>query len=217
MSPDGATPSTGFASGSTIDLAVTGMTCAACAARIERRLNRVPGLEATVNYATERARITVDAELLDERGVGGVLDDCVATIVDVGYGAAPTDRDDPAASARRLADLRRRLWLASALGLPVLALSMMPGLQFDGWQWVALALALPVSTWAAWPFHRAMWLNLRHRQATMDTLVSVGVTAATLWSVWALVATEAGDIGMVMSMSLDGGDGTPHIYLEVAS
>ena len=151
MSPDGATPSTGFASGSTIDLAVTGMTCAACAARIERRLNRVPGLEATVNYATERARITVDAELLDERGVGGVLDDCVATIVDVGYGAAPTDRDDPAASARRLADLRRRLWLASALGLPVLALSMMPGLQFDGWQWVALALALPVSTWAAWP------------------------------------------------------------------
>ena len=81
MSPDGATPSTGFASGSTIDLAVTGMTCAACAARIERRLNRVPGLEATVNYATERARITVDAELLDERGVGGVLDDCVATIV----------------------------------------------------------------------------------------------------------------------------------------
>ena len=217
MSPDGATPSTGFASGSTIDLAVTGMTCAACAARIERRLNRVPGLEATVNYATERARITVDAELLDERGVGGVLDDCVATIVDVGYGAAPTDRDDPAASARRLADLRRRLWLASALGLPVLALSMMPGLQFDGWQWVALALALPVSTWAAWPFHRAMWMNLRHRQATMDTLVSVGVTAATLWSVWALVATEAGDIGMVMSMSLDGGDGTPHIYLEVAS
>ena len=217
MSPDGATPSTGFASGSTIDLAVTGMTCAACAARIERRLNRVPGLEATVNYATERARITVDAELLDERGVGGVLDDCVATIVDVGYGAAPTDCDDPAASARRLADLRRRLWLASALGLPVLALSMMPGLQFDGWQWVALALALPVSTWAAWPFHRAMWLNLRHRQATMDTLVSVGVTAATLWSVWALVATEAGDIGMVMSMSLDGGDGTPHIYLEVAS
>ncbi len=217
MSPDGATPSTGFASGSTIDLAVTGMTCAACAARIERRLNRVPGLEATVNYATERARITADAELLDERGVGGVLDDCVATIVDVGYGAAPTDCDDPAASARRLADLRRRLWLASALGLPVLALSMMPGLQFDGWQWVALALALPVSTWAAWPFHRAMWLNLRHRQATMDTLVSVGVTAATLWSVWALVATEAGDIGMVMSMSLDGGDGTPHIYLEVAS
>ena len=203
--------------GATVDLSVTGMTCAACAARIERRLNRSEGISASVNYATERARITIDPTLLLEHGLDSVIDDCVATVIGVGYGASRSDHDDTTHSDRRLADLRGRLVLAAILGTPVLALSMIAPLQFDGWQWVTLALALPVSTWSAWPFHNAMWRNLRHGQATMDTLVSVGVSAATLWSLWALVATDAGDIGMTMSMSLDGGDGTPHIYLEVAS
>lgn len=203
--------------GATVDLSVTGMTCAACAARIERRLNRSEGITASVNYATERARISIDPTLLREHGLDSVIDDCVATVIGVGYGASRSDDDDTTRSDRRLADLRGRLVLAAFLGTPVLALSMISSLQFDGWQWVMLALALPVSTWSAWPFHNAMWRNLRHGQATMDTLVSVGVSAATLWSLWALVATDAGEIGMTMSMSLDGGDGTPHIYLEVAS
>ncbi|MGA1552149.1 MAG: heavy metal translocating P-type ATPase, partial [Ilumatobacteraceae bacterium] len=201
----------------TVDLAVTGMTCAACAARIERRLNRSEGITASVNYATERARVSIDPNLLRDRGLDSIVDECVATVIGVGYGASRSDRDDPAESDHRLADLRRRLVVAAVLGTPVLALSMISALQFDGWQWVTLALALPVSTWSAWPFHNAMWRNLRHGQATMDTLVSVGVSAATIWSLWALIATDAGDIGMTMSMSLDGGDGTPHIYLEVAS
>ena len=203
--------------GAAVDLSVTGMTCAACATRIERHLNRSEGITASVNYATERARITIDPTLLREHGLDSVIDDCVATVIGVGYGASRSDHDDTTYSDRRLADLRGRLVVAAVLGAPVLALSMISSLQFDGWQWVTLALALPVSTWSAWPFHNAMWRNLRHGQATMDTLVSVGVSAATLWSLWALLATDAGDIGMTMSMSLDGGDGTPHIYLEVAS
>jgi Cu+-exporting ATPase len=203
--------------GAAVDLSVTGMTCAACATRIERHLNRSVGITASVNYATERARITIDPTLLREHGLDSVIDDCVATVIGVGYGASRSDHDDTTHSDRRLTDLRGRLVVAAVLGTPVLALSMISPLQFDGWQWVTLALALPVSTWSAWPFHNAMWRNLRHGQATMDTLVSVGVSAATLWSLWALLATDAGDIGMTMSMSLDGGDGTPHIYLEVAS
>ncbi|NBV74012.1 MAG: cadmium-translocating P-type ATPase [Actinobacteria bacterium] len=215
MSPRDPGPET--AGHDVIELAVTGMTCAACAARIERRLNREPGLSASVNYATERARIIIDPDLVRDRGFDAVVDECVATVTGVGYGASRTDRDDPSVAGARIADLRRRLRVATILGAPVLALSMIPALQFRGWQWVALGLALPVSTWSAWPFHRAMWMNLRHRQATMDTLVSVGVIAATGWSLWALTATEAGDLGMTMSMTLDGAHGAPHIYLEVAS
>ena len=177
MSPRDPGPET--AGHDVIELAVTGMTCAACAARIERRLNREPGLSASVNYATERARIIIDPDLVRDRGFDAVVDECVATVTGVGYGASRTDRDDPSVAGARIADLRRRLWVATILGAPVLALSMIPALQFRGWQWVALGLALPVSTWSAWPFHRAMWMNLRHRQATMDTLVSVGVIAAT--------------------------------------
>jgi Cu+-exporting ATPase len=194
----------------TVDLDVTGMTCAACAARIERKLNKLDGVNASVNYATERAHIT-----LGDRPIP--VAELIATIEATGYGAhEPTpDADEP----DRVADLRRRLVVAVTLGLPVLLLSMVPPLQFDGWQWVALVLATPVAIWCAWPFHRAMVLNLRHRSATMDTLVSIGVIAAYLWSVWALVFTSAGDVGMEMSMSMDaGGSGDePHIYLEVAS
>ena len=199
--------------GEIVELAVTGMTCAACAARIERRLNRLEGVTASVNYATERARVIVAP---DADGIG--LDTVIATIGDTGYGASLPDVDVETAAEERYRDLLRRLWLSVVLGVPVLVLSMVPPLQFDGWQWVALVLATPVATWSAWPFHRAMLLNLRHRQATMDTLVSVGVSAALGWSIWALLATPAGHIGMEMSMSLDVSAGAGHhIYLEVAS
>jgi Cu+-exporting ATPase len=201
-----------------VDLDVTGMTCAACASRIERKLNKLDGVEATVNYATERAHVSVGSSGLEPAAL-------IATIESVGYGAqiagsAPLDED------ARARDLWRRLVVATVLGIPVLLLSMIPALQFDGWQWVALALTTPVATWAAWPFHRAMVLNLRHRQATMDTLVSVGVWAAYLWSLWALVFTSAGEIGaemdmsVTMDMSTHSGavdSGAAHIYLEVAS
>ena len=199
--------------GEIVELAVTGMTCAACAARIERRLNRLEGVTASVNYATERARVIVAP------GADGIgLDTVIATIGDTGYGASLPDVDVETAAEERYRDLLRRLWLSVVLGVPVLVLSMVPPLQFDGWQWVALVLASPVATWSAWPFHRAMLLNLRHRQATMDTLVSVGVSAALGWSIWALLATPAGHIGMEMSMSLDVSAGAGHhIYLEVAS
>lgn len=201
------------AEGGIVELAVTGMTCAACAARIERRLNRLDGVTASVNYATERARVIVAPD-----AVGVAVDDVIATILDTGYGATLPDVDVETAAAERYRDLLRRLWVSIVLGVPVLVLSMVPPLQFDGWQWVALVLATPVATWSAWPFHRAMALNLRHRQATMDTLVSVGVTAALGWSIWALLATPAGHIGMEMSMSLDvSADAGHHIYLEVAS
>jgi Cu+-exporting ATPase len=208
MKPDSTSPDQSAAI-AVVDLDVTGMTCAACASRIERKLNKLDGVTASVNYATERAHI----ETFDPVPVA----DLIATIEKTGYGAhEPTADDD---GPDRLADLRRRLTVALILGVPVLLLSMVPPLQFDGWQWVALVLATPVATWAAFPFHRAMVLNLRHAQATMDTLISVGVTAAYVWSVWALLFTPAGDIGMEMSMALDIGPagGEHHIYLEVAA
>ncbi len=193
-----------------VDLDVTGMTCAACASRIERKLNKLDGVSAAVNYATEKARLQVVDPSIE-------LSDLIATIEATGYGARLASPD--ASGSDRAAYLRKRLIVAVGLGLPVLLLSMIPALQFDGWQWVALVLATPVATWAAWPFHRAMALNLRHHQTTMDTLISVGVTAAYLWSLWALIFTPAGDVGMEMSMSVDVGpaDGGHHIYLEVAS
>ena len=197
--------------GTDAELDISGMTCAACAARIERRLNRTDGVSASVNYATERARVRFDPRLID-------IDAVIAAVERTGYGARLSGSDTDAAADARLADLRRRLVAAVIGGIPVLVLSMVPSTQFDGWQWVALVLATPVTLWSAWPFHRAMAANLRHRQATMDTLVSVGVSAAWAWSLWALVATPAGDIGMTMSMSFSiTADEGHHIYLEVAS
>jgi P-type Cu+ transporter len=191
-----------------VDLDVSGMTCASCAARIERKLNKLDGVSASVNYATERAHI--------ELGEPVPVHDLIAAIEATGYGAQEHSPDD--GSGDDLAGLRRRLFVALALGVPVLLLSMVSALQFDGWQWVALAMATPVATWAAWPFHRAMATNLRHGQTTMDTLISVGVSAAYLWSLWALVFTSAGDVGMEMSMEVDSGGGEgQHLYLEVAS
>jgi len=212
MKPASTSPELTFPSATpgTINLDVTGMTCAACASRIERKLNKLDGVTASVNYATEKVRIDLGDSSL-------TADDLISTVEKTGYGAhVPTPDSEP---PDRLTDLRRRLIVAVALGLPVLLLSMIPALQFDGWQWVALILATPVATWAAWPFHRAMVLNLRHGQTTMDTLISVGVSAAYIWSVWVLFFTSAGEIGMTMTMSIDvGASGdTHHIYLEVAS
>jgi P-type Cu+ transporter len=174
-----------------IELAVTGMSCASCAARIETKLNRLDGVSATVNYATERATVEFDPSLVQP-------DLLVAAVEEIGYGASlpqpPTESNDP-----RLATLRLHLVVSAVLTVPVAALSMVPALQFDGWQWWALALATPVVTWGAWPFHQATWANLRHGATTMDTLVSLGVLSAFGWSVWAV---------------LFGGADT---YLEVAS
>jgi Cu+-exporting ATPase len=169
-----------------LELPITGMTCASCANRVEHSLNEVDGVAATVNYATERATVDYDADAV-------AVAQLVQAVESVGYGAvlpAPgeTEADgEPDSSA----SLRRRLLISVALSLPVLLLSMIDPLQFDGWEWLAFALATPVVLWGAWPFHAAAWANLRHRAATMDTLVSVGVLAAWLWSVYALFASDA--------------------------
>ena len=198
-----------------IDLSLTGMTCAACANRIEKKLNKLDGVTATVNYATEKANVH-----FDPTKVG--TDALVSAIESIGYGALlPTPEGDAAdtdAAAAHLTDLRRRLVVACVLGFPVLVVSMASSLQFRGWQWVALALATPVAAWSAWPFHRAAWRNLQQAEASMDTLVSVGVIAAWGYSVYALVATSAGDLGMKMAMTLVPERGAKdHLYLEVAS
>ena len=197
-----------------VDLQLTGMTCAACAMRIEKKLNRLDGVTATVNYATERATVAFEPERVDTAAL-------ITAVKSIGYDAAlPSLIDDPDhdPGLARLADLRRRLIAAIALGIPVLLLSMIPALQFRGWQWVALVLATPVATWSAWPFHHAAWRNLQQAEASMDTLVSAGVIAAYGWSFYALVATSAGDLGMEMPMSFIARRGdTHHLFLEVAS
>ena len=208
-------------------LAVTGMTCAACAARIEKKLNRLDGVSATVNYATSKATVHVAPSQVDASSI----DVLTKTVDDLGYGAVLVSTDDGSRSTVEIAtdahvdDIRRRLVVAAVGALPVMVLSMIPSLQFDGWQWVSLALATPVVTWSALPFHRAAWRNAVHRTTTMDTLVSLGVIAATLWSLWALVFGGAGTIGMTMDMNLvprsssHGHGAAKHheIYLEVAT
>jgi Cu+-exporting ATPase len=197
-----------------VDLELTGMTCAACAMRIEKKLNKLDGVTATVNYATERVAITFDPTLADTARM-------ITTVESIGYGAAvpsPVGDDADDRGLARITDLRRRLVVAVAAGVPVLVLSMVPALQFRGWQWVALALATPVAAWSAYPFHHAAWSNLGQAEASMDTLVSVGVIAAYGWSLYALIATHAGDLGVEMSMTLVPRRGeTHHLYLEVAS
>ncbi|WP_258366329.1 cation-translocating P-type ATPase [Curtobacterium sp. MCPF17_031] len=191
-----------------VELAIEGMTCASCANRIERKLNRMPGVSATVNYATETATVSLPD--------GTAVDDAIATVEQAGYGAhrpEPEQRDVDA-----LAPLRRRLVVSTVLAVPVVALSMVPAFQFPWWQWVALVLAAPVATWGAWPFHRAAALNARHGTATMDTLVSLGIVAAGLWSVWALVFGGAGGPDMHMTFAFTAPRGAaPEPYLEVAA
>lgn len=198
------------------------MTCASCANRIERGLNKVPGVEATVNYATEKATIRV----LDESGALDA-DVLVAAVEKAGYGASVVvPREERAASVAplaapvdELAPLRQRLIISAVLTAPVLVLSMIPALQFTNWQWLVLTLASPVAVWGAWPFHRVALHNARRFIASMDTLISVGVSAAYLWSLYALFFGEAGMPGMTMTLQLLGRpeEGAHEIYLEVAS
>ncbi|MFF4186964.1 heavy metal translocating P-type ATPase [Streptomyces sp. NPDC001691] len=200
-----------------VELAIGGMTCASCAARIEKKLNRMDGVEATVNYATEKAKVTFREDVS--------VADLIATVEATGYTAeepAPvrTESQDGAPEpADALRPLRQRLFTAVALALPVIAMSMVPALQFDYWQWLSLTLTAPVVTYAAWPFHRAAWTNARHGAATMDTLISVGTSAAFLWSLWALFFGTAGTPGMTHPFELTIGrsDGSGNIYLEAAA
>ncbi|MGW1658704.1 heavy metal translocating P-type ATPase [Streptomyces atratus] len=221
MSAHTATTGTGTAVGTTaeVELAIGGMTCASCAARIEKKLNRMDGVEATVNYATEKAKVSY-------RGEDISVQDLIATVEKTGYTAhepAPpvrTEDDAPgAADADELRPLRQRLLTAVVLAVPVIAMSMVPALQFDYWQWLSLTLTAPVVTYAAWPFHRAAWTNAKHGAATMDTLISVGTSAAFLWSVWALFFGTAGMVGMTHPFELTIGrsDGAGNIYLEAAA
>ncbi|MBS1895401.1 MAG: copper-translocating P-type ATPase [Actinobacteria bacterium] len=193
------------------------MTCASCANRIERRLNKLDGVAASVNYATERASLEFDPEATDaEELVDAVAAAGYRTALPDAGGHEDTGSDEDADEA---SGLRRRLLASAALSLPLVAISMIPALQFDNWQWLALQLATPVVLWGAWPFHRAAWANLRHGTATMDTLISVGVLAAWAWSLYALFFGDAGMTGMKMSFELtpQRGGGTEHIYLETAA
>jgi len=203
----------------TVELAIGGMSCASCAARIEKKLNKLDGVLATVNFATETARVTFPP------AVG--TDALIATVEQIGYSAAPAvsaQEDDPdaageaAQTAAATDPLRQRLLVSIILAAPVVLLAMVPALQFRNWQWASLVLASPVVIWGAWPLHRAAALNARHGAATMDTLVSVGVGAAYLWSLYALFFGTAGDPGMRMPVVLlASGNGASTIYLDVAS
>jgi len=198
--------------GQSVELAIGGMTCASCAARVEKKLNRLDGVTATVNFATEKAKVTFPAEV--------TVDDLVATVEKTGYSASPPAPEEQKVEEERAdTSLRDRLIAAVVLAVPVILFGMIPALQFTYWQWLSFALTLPVVTWGAWPFHRATWTNLRHGAATMDTLISLGILAAFGWSVYALFRGGAGVPGMTMPFSLvpRAGDGTDEIYLEVAS
>ena len=194
-----------------VELSLQGMTCAACANRIEKALNKMDGVEAAVNYATETAMVAFTKSAVTEQML-------VETVRKAGYDAAVMD-DEPVDddTDERLRALRNRLVFSVVLSLPVVILSMVPSAQFHNWQWWAFALSLPVATWGAWPFHRVAALNARHRTANMDTLISVGVISAMAWSIWALIwggATHESMDGMSMSMSSGGG---AHVYFEVGA
>jgi Cu+-exporting ATPase len=196
-----------------IELDITGMTCASCANRIERKLNKLEGVTATVNYATEKAKVTYP---------GGIaVEDLVATVEKAGYHAAlprPLEHDD-AAATDPTRSLRDRLVISAVLTVPVVAMAMIPALQFTFWQWLSLTLAAPVVVWGAWPFHRAAWVNLRHGTSTMDTLVSLGVLAGFGWSLYALFWGTAGTPGMThpFRLTVERTDGAGAIYLEAAA
>ncbi|MGC9669885.1 heavy metal translocating P-type ATPase [Planosporangium sp. 12N6] len=206
--------------GNQIELAIGGMTCATCAARVEKKLNRMEGVQATVNYATEKAKITY--------ADGVTPQDLIATVEKTGYTARVPQPPKPAGTAApgapavaadELAGLRTRLWVSLVLTVPVIALSMVPAWQFTNWQWLALTLAAPVVVYGAAPFHRAAAVNLRHGAATMDTLISLGTLAAFGWSLWALFFGTAGMPGMrhPFTFSIDRTDGAGNLYLEAAA
>jgi P-type Cu+ transporter len=196
-----------------LELPIDGMTCASCAVRVEKKLNKLEGVTAAVNYATERASVEFDAGVVSPEQL-------VAAVESAGYRAAlPTDAGAEEAQQDPAAALRFRLLVSAVLTLPVLALAMIPPLQFDGWQWLSLQLATPVVLWGGWPFHRAALVNARHGAATMDTLISIGTLAAWGWSLYALFLGDAGDPAMRMDfeLALGAGSGAGEIYLEVAS
>ncbi len=206
--------------GNQVELTIGGMTCASCAARIEKKLNRIDGVQASVNYATEKAKVSYPT--------GVTPADLIATVEKVGYRAelppppaqeTPDNATGQAEPADELAPLRTRLLVSLVLTAPVLALSMVPALQFTNWQWLAFALAGPVVVYGGWPFHKAAWTNLRHGAATMDTLISMGTLAAFGWSVWALFFGTAGMPGMrhAFTLSVARTDGAANIYLEAAA
>ncbi|MFG5722374.1 heavy metal translocating P-type ATPase [Streptomyces murinus] len=217
------TTSSGTASSgaaSEVELLIGGMTCASCAARVEKKLNRMDGVSATVNFATEKAKVSY--------GAGVEVADLIATVVKTGYTAeepAPprpepeAEAPDSAGQDPELGALRHRLLVSALLALPVVLLAMIPALQFANWQWLSLTLAAPVVVWGGAPFHRAAWTNARHGAATMDTLVSVGTLAAFGWSLWALFFGHAGTTGMhdEFRLTVSRMDGASTIYLEVAS
>ncbi|MFE5506855.1 heavy metal translocating P-type ATPase [Amycolatopsis japonica] len=202
-----------------VELAITGMTCASCAMRIEKKLNKLDGVTATVNYATEKAKVTYSGDIEPQR--------LIEQVEAAGYAAAlpapPKQEQErpggPAEEADPIAPLRQRLIGSAVLSVPVILLAMVPAFQFTYWQWISLTLAAPVLVWAAWPFHKAAWANLRHGAATMDTLISMGTLAAFLWSLYALLFGSAGTPGMTHAFELTvermAGDG--NIYLEVAA
>ncbi|WP_349426473.1 heavy metal translocating P-type ATPase [Microbacterium sp. LWS13-1.2] len=198
-----------------VELEIGGMTCASCAARIEKRLNRLDGVEASVNYATEKAFVSVPAGLDPQ----ALIDEVVKTGYTAALPASPAAEPAPDVADPELTSLRQRLIGSIVLSAPVILLAMIPALQFTYWQWASLALAAPVVVWGAWPFHRAAWINLRHGAATMDTLISLGVSAAFLWSLYALFLGHAGMPGMTHAFewSVTPSDGAGDIYLEVAA
>ncbi|HEU4976544.1 MAG TPA: heavy metal translocating P-type ATPase [Baekduia sp.] len=209
---------TATASTAHLELPITGMTCASCANRIERRLNKLDGVAATVNYATETAAVDYDPATV-------APDTLVGAVEAAGYHAA-LPSDDAKASAGDAAEdddptrpLLHRLIISALLAVPVLALSMISPLQFDNWQWLSLTMSTPVVVWGAWPFHRAAWTNLKHATATMDTLISLGTLAAWLWSLYALFLGDAGMNTMRMEFDLvpSSGGGANEIYLETAA
>ena len=199
-----------------LELPIEGMTCSSCAGRVEKSLNRIEGVEATVNFATERASVSFDPARV-------APEDLVGAVAEVGYAAAlpaPAGETGEAPEERDpTEDLRRRLIFSAALSLPVLAMAMIEPLQFENWQWLSLQLATPVVLWAGWPFHKAAWQNLKHGAATMDTLISLGTLAALGWSLYALFFGDAGMPGMKMPFELvtERGAGGDEIYLEVAA
>ena len=205
--------STGTASAHEVDLAISGMTCASCANRIQRKLNKLDGVTASVNYATAKASVTYPGSVS--------TDTLLATVEAAGYAAALPTQVEPAAEDGGVS-LRTRTLVSAVLSIPVIAMAMAPVLQVDYWQWISLLLATPVVVWGGLPFHRAAWTNLRHGATTMDTLVSMGTLAAFGWSLYALVFGTAGEIGMrhAFELTLDWGsrgDGAANLYLEAAA
>ncbi|WP_148571294.1 heavy metal translocating P-type ATPase [Nocardioides caldifontis] len=211
-----------------VELLLTGMTCASCANRIERKLNKLDGVSATVNYATEKAKVSYDPD-----GAGVTTEDLIAAVAAAGYTATlPTPPRRPAASdagqetaevpdahEAAVRSLRQRLLISTLLTVPVIAMAMVPAWQFTYWQWLSLTFAAPVVGWGAWPFHKAAWTNLRHGTSTMDTLVSMGTLAAFGWSLYALFLGAAGEPGMThpFELTIERMSGTGNIYLEAAA